>query len=157
MSKKKTILIADGLSFSRQVLKLLLRRDYEILEAADGDEALAVLAAKSRQVAAILLDDKLADDSGRDILSYLVHNGLKAKIPVLMLVSSLEPAVQAHAYVLGAVGIIEKPYHQGHILDLLAKHTARYVFPGAEASGESRARRVRSAMSGKAGIKGVVA
>lgn len=143
MGRKKTILIADGLSFGRQILKLLLREQYEILEAADGDEALALLAGRPGEIAAVLLDEQLPEDGLHEVMAYLSRNDLKAKVPVLALVSTNETAVHARAYAAGAVDVIERPYHQGRILDLLANHTARFVFPTEDSGAEARARRVR--------------
>ncbi len=39
----KKILIADDVSVSREILRSMFEADYEILEAADGEEALSLI------------------------------------------------------------------------------------------------------------------
>ena len=53
---KDVILVADDAAIDRRIVKLLLRKDYEVEEAADGLETVRRLEANGERYAAVLLD-----------------------------------------------------------------------------------------------------
>ena len=54
--ERKKLLIADDSEMNRAILANILDQDYEIIEAADGREAIAALQVYHREISALLLD-----------------------------------------------------------------------------------------------------
>lgn len=52
----KTLLIVDDLALNRRILNGVLCKDYNILEASGGEEALEILSREHELVSAVLLD-----------------------------------------------------------------------------------------------------
>jgi len=103
---KRRILIVEDEFVNREILKNLLRDDYEILEAEDGESALVEIENNSDTLSLVLLDFFLPKMSGLDVLNVIQakHN----HIPVIVLTSDKELEVQCLSY--GASDFISKPY-----------------------------------------------
>ena len=43
MEKKKTVLIADDADINREILKVVFKEQFRVLEAADGEQAIEIL------------------------------------------------------------------------------------------------------------------
>ena len=100
------ILVVDDDDSSRQVLELLLRSGgYEVLSAATGEEALAVMEREHFQV--IVLDLFLPDKSGIEILQYSRRRFHTTEVIVVTGYASAETAVSAMKE--GAFDYITKP------------------------------------------------
>ena len=56
MSKKDKILVVDDLKLNRSKLQDILSKEYDVLEAENGEEGLKLLAANKDQIVAVILD-----------------------------------------------------------------------------------------------------
>jgi CheY-like chemotaxis protein len=94
-----TILVADDQADLRRLLRLLLTRgtDWEILEAVDGDDALAVVAA--HEVSAVVLDQRMPSRSGLEVAGVLRERGFTG--PIVIFSAYLEPKFDGEAARLG--------------------------------------------------------
>ena len=90
MAEKKRVLVVDDETDARDFVKAVLEDDFEILMAANGDEALKVASAKSPDL--ILLDVQMPGQSGFDVFIALRKEEGLAKIPVIMLTGVREKA-----------------------------------------------------------------
>jgi two-component system alkaline phosphatase synthesis response regulator PhoP len=87
--KNVKILLVDDSRFLRRAAELALRKaGYEVITAADGDEALK--AAQDRVPSLILLDMMLPKLSGLEVLRALKQNAATKDIPVIILTSLSE-------------------------------------------------------------------
>ena len=85
--EKPVILIADDRASSRELLRTVLERaDYEVLEAEDGEQALAQ--ARSGHPDLILLDLQMPGLDGFGVLAELRADPQFKKLPVLALTAS---------------------------------------------------------------------
>jgi len=105
------VLVTDDEKNIRRTLKMVLDSEgYDVAEAQNIAEAEEVLRG-DRRVDAILLDVKLGEDSGIDLLERVKQRGgdFDADIPVLMISghASIDDAVAATRY--GAFDFLEKP------------------------------------------------
>jgi len=83
---------------------------YGFLEAANGQEALAVLAREHREVALVILDVNMPEMDGFECLARIKADpGLRA-IPVMMLTTEAERGKIIEAVKAGAVNYICKPF-----------------------------------------------
>lgn len=108
--KIETILVVEDEANVRKLVKVnLTSRGYQVLEAENGEEALALL--HNQTPAMMVLDIKLPDITGWEILNSIAKDpSLKADIPVLVMTASLGDAnIDLKPYP-SIVGIIMKPF-----------------------------------------------
>lgn len=109
-NKPPLILIVDNEPFVRMQLRLSLEQEgYQILEAEDGREALAVF--KQQQPDIILLDALMPGMDGFECCTQLqlLPNGQTT--PILMITGLDDQESVDHAFAVGAVDYITKPVH----------------------------------------------
>jgi two-component system response regulator AtoC len=119
MGVRPRIVLADDELNLRKVLGAILQRDgYEVLEARDGEEALA-LVAQNPGIAAVITDLRMPRLDGMGLLRRVVAE--HPDVPVVMITAhgSVDSAVEAVK--LGAFDYIEKPFEQLQIQQVVAK------------------------------------
>jgi signal transduction histidine kinase/CheY-like chemotaxis protein len=79
---QKILLIDDDPAYRYLMKQLLVNTPLSILEAANGQEGLAL--AQSEQPTAIVLDLEMPEMSGFDVLKQLRHNSVTSSIPVII-------------------------------------------------------------------------
>ena len=67
MQNKKKILIVDDIEINRVILSEIFKEDYEILEAADGRQALEMIG-DDQNISAVLLDLLMPEMNGLEVL-----------------------------------------------------------------------------------------
>lgn len=118
----KRILIADNDTVSREIVATVLRdAGYEVALAADGEQAVSLLA--SSQPALILADFALPELDGKAALSCLQH--VLPNIPVILFTAHTEIGAEREAKRVGAADYINKPMN----LDALLHRVAHALIP----------------------------
>ncbi|MCH7733674.1 MAG: response regulator [Chloroflexi bacterium] len=108
------ILIADDEAGVRQALVHLLEEEgHEVIEAADGEAALEMVAAHNPDV--MLLDNVMPKKDGFQVLEILRKNKASADLPVIMVSVRGAPRDRDAAVRLGVVDYISKPWTPGEI------------------------------------------
>jgi two-component system response regulator AtoC len=141
----KRILIADDEINIRRVLEAILRRDgYEVVTAANGEEALAGM---SRGIHTVITDLKMPGLDGMGLLRRLSVDF--PDVPVVMITAhgSVENAVGAVK--LGAFDYVEKPFDQEQIRQIVAKALRTHVLSRRDARPEETAARGRFRLVGE--------
>jgi two-component system, NtrC family, response regulator AtoC len=113
----KRVLIADDEINIRRVLEAILKRDgYDVVTAANGEEALARM---GRGIHTVITDLKMPGIDGMALLRRLAVD--HPDVPVVMITAhgSVENAVEAVK--LGAFDYVEKPFDQEQIRQIIAK------------------------------------
>jgi two-component system, NtrC family, response regulator AtoC len=116
-TEAKRLLIADDELNMRRVLEAILRRDgYDVVTAANGNEALANM---GRGINMVITDLKMPGLDGMGLLRRLSVD--YPDVPVVMITAhgSVENAVEAVK--LGAFDYLEKPFDQEQIHQIVAK------------------------------------
>ncbi len=108
MTQKPLVLIVDDEPFYREVLDNLLRDDYDIITAADGEQALK-LAQQSPQPDLVLLDIIMQDMDGYEVCRRLKDDPATHDIPVVFLTVKRDVDDEVRGFNLGAVDYITKP------------------------------------------------
>jgi len=115
--EREKILVADDEESIRLLVRSILGNDYEVIEAADGQEA--VEAAQSQRPALILMDILMPGKDGLQAC-YEVKTNLATKgIPVVILTGIQEELNRALTSDLGAAGYITKPFGPQDLLDMV--------------------------------------
>ncbi|MDZ4202279.1 MAG: EAL domain-containing protein [Gallionella sp.] len=107
-NSKAKILIVDDVSENLHVMMNILRDRYAVVAATSGEKALA-LAAHRPQPDLILLDIKMPDMDGYDVLNRLKADPATADIPVIFVTALSEAADEAKGLKMGAADYITKP------------------------------------------------
>ena len=114
----QTILIVDDSGFQRKFLqKALQDGGFQTLEAANGEEALAVAAAERPD--AILTDLIMPDMRGLALLEILRERG--SEIPIVVLTADIQEPVEAECLELGAARVLHKPIKPAALTDALTE------------------------------------
>lgn len=103
------LLIIDDLELNRRILKSLFAKEYEVLEAANGKEAIEVIEKHIQEIDVILLDLTLEDMTGFDILELGKQKGYFTTTPVVVITGSEQNNDQIRAFELGASDFIVTP------------------------------------------------
>ncbi len=104
------ILIVDDSEMNREILTDMLADEYEIFEAANGNEAITLLNEHSTEISLVLLDMVMPVMNGLEVLDIMNKNGWLSDLPVIM-ISSEDSAEAIHkAYELGVTEFIRRPF-----------------------------------------------
>ena len=111
MEKQFGILVVDDSKTSRAVLRGMFEKEYHILEACNGEEALRILR-EVRNISLVLLDINMPKMDGFELLSCIQKDKRLSKIPVIVNTQYGEEKNELRALQLGAIDFIAKPYNQ---------------------------------------------
>ncbi|WP_181995730.1 diguanylate cyclase [Clostridium sp. AM58-1XD] len=112
MKKKNKILIADDSEINRSMLADMLSEEYEILEAANGLEVIAQLNRYHSEISLLLLDIIMPEMDGFEVLASMNKSGLIDSVPVIIISAETSAIYIDHAYDLGAVEYISRPFEE---------------------------------------------
>ena len=110
---KKTILIVEDQEISRIQLKEIFAKDYNILEAEDGFEAMKILEKEkyTQRVYLVILDLIMPKMSGFEVLENMKNDLVFSEIPVIVVTSRNDVESEIEALNKGASDLIIKPYN----------------------------------------------
>lgn len=104
-----TLLIVDDIEINRAILTEIFKDEYNIIEAANGVQAVEVLNSGAR-ISAMLLDLLMPEMNGLEVLREMNKRGLIKSIPVFLITAANSNELLMEGYNLGAVDIISKPF-----------------------------------------------
>lgn len=104
-----TILIVDDMEINRAILAEGFKDEHEILEAADGEEALELIES-NEHIAAVLLDLIMPKMDGLEVLRRMNESKKIVHVPVFIITAENSEKILMDAYDLGAVDVISKPF-----------------------------------------------
>lgn len=109
-NNKSIILIVDDSEMNRMMLSDILKDDYEIWEASDGETAVSILGKHFQKIDLILLDIVMPGMDGFDVLSVMNKNQWIDSVPVIMISAEFQPGFVEKAFKMGVVDYIRRPY-----------------------------------------------
>ena len=68
---RPAVLIVDDMEVNRDILSFYFRKEYTVLEAADGEEAIDTIKKYTDRIALVFLDFYMPGKSGLDVLSFI--------------------------------------------------------------------------------------
>ncbi len=108
--KQQQILIVDDSEMNRQILVEMLKSDFRILEAADGEECISVLEQYGTGISLIMLDIVMPGLDGFGVLAYMNRKHWIDDIPVIMISSEESGSYIQRAYEMGVSDYISRPF-----------------------------------------------
>ncbi|MEG2670499.1 MAG: response regulator, partial [Oscillospiraceae bacterium] len=109
MSLDKTMLIVDDAQINRKILMKIFENDYSILEADNGAKALKIMEEYKQKLSVVLLDIRMPEMDGFEVLKKIQENSELKKIPLIAVTS--EESSEVDALTCGAWDFISKPIH----------------------------------------------
>ena len=148
MTRQGTLLVVDDNELNRDALSRHLRRQgYLVTVAADGHEALALIAAGPYDV--VLLDVEMPGMSGLEVLTRLRAAHSDTELPVIMVTARSQGPDIVEAFQLGANDYVTKPIDVPVALARIATHVSRkWAFEDLRVSEERYALAMRGANDG---------
>lgn len=111
-AKKSKILVVDDSELNRALLVDMLEDDFDIIEAENGEQAIAVLVEQETDISLMLLDIVMPAMDGFEVLAIMNKKGWIKTIPVIMISAETGSAYIDRAYDLGAVDYISRPFDE---------------------------------------------
>lgn len=103
-----TVLVVDDEARMRKLIKdFLSQKDYKVLEAVDGEEAIKVYEEKQKEINLILLDVMMPKLDGWSVLRQIRQF---SKVPIIMLTARGEEQDELFGFELGVDEYIAKPF-----------------------------------------------
>ena len=109
MSDKEKILIADDSAMNRAILTEMLGDGYELLEAENGRQAVAILQSAT-DIDLLLLDIMMPEMDGFEVLAMMNKYHWIDEVPVIMISAENASSYVERAYDLGATDYISRPF-----------------------------------------------
>lgn len=106
MQKLKILVVDDESRMRKLVRDFLIRQDYDVLEAGDGEEALDIFYA-TKDIALIILDVMMPKINGWEVCREVREN---SKVPIIMLTAKGEESDELQGFELGVDEYISKPF-----------------------------------------------
>jgi len=119
--KKYTILVVDDEPTNIAVLNAMLRNNYKVKAALNGEDAIKI-ASSHPQPDLILLDVVMEDIDGFEVCESLKANKNTRHIPVVFVTALIESKSDKRGIELGAIDFFSKPYSAPIILKRIENH-----------------------------------
>ena len=114
----KRILVVEDMELNRKVVRIVLKaKGYEVLEAVDADEALAILQAGLPDL--ILMDIALPGLSGEELTRQIKANSEWSHVPIIALTAAAMKWEQEQFRNAGCDDYISKPVDTHALVDLV--------------------------------------
>ena len=106
MEKLKVLVVDDESRMRKLVRDFLVKQDYEVVEAEDGEDALNKFY-EQKDIALIILDVMMPKINGWDVCREIREN---SKVPIIMLTAKGEESDELQGFSIGADEYISKPF-----------------------------------------------
>lgn len=110
VNAKQKILIADDSEMNRSILTDMLGEEFDIIEAADGVEAVEQIEKYDDEISLVLLDIVMPRMDGFGVLAKMNERQWIQDIPVIIISSENASAFVERGYELGATDYIQRPF-----------------------------------------------
>jgi two-component system chemotaxis response regulator CheY len=106
----KALVVDDSKTIRMIIRRILIELGYEVLEAANGVEALRVIKVEKTQVELVLADWNMPEMNGLDLLKGLRQDPELASLKVIMVTTETEIDQMESALAAGANEYVMKPF-----------------------------------------------
>ena len=110
IAEKQKILIVDDSEMNRSILSDMLGDEYEILEAENGKEGVAVLQKRAGEISLVLLDIVMPEMDGFGVLTMMNKYHWIEEVPVIMISAERGSSHVERAFEMGVTDFISRPF-----------------------------------------------
>lgn len=111
---KRKVLIVEDEQINQQILSFILEKEYEVVLANNGQEALDILHKQHKEISLVLLDLVMPIMDGFEVLKRIEEEPPLKRIPVIVLTS--DKSAEIESLKLGAQDFIVKPYDMPEVI-----------------------------------------
>jgi len=119
---KKILTVDDSLTIRMVIRRTLTQAGYEVLEAANGEEALKII--ENTELNLIISDFNMPVMDGLELMKR-VKTGAQYKLnrftPCVMLTAVMAESLKKQATEMGAMAYLVKPFRPEQVLEMVAK------------------------------------
>ncbi len=108
--KKDRILIVDDNEINRELLSEILKYEYDLEFAVDGEAAVLMLNKRKEEFSLVLLDIVMPKMDGFEVLEYMNNKGWIKNLPVVLISVEYSPLHIDKAFELGAFDFVSRPF-----------------------------------------------
>lgn len=123
---KQKILIVDDSEMNRAFLIDMLEKDFDIIEAENGVQAIQIINSGNIPPDLMLLDIVMPEMDGFEVLSAMNEYGIINEIPVIMISAENDSSCIERAYEMGVTDYISRPFNvavvRRRVMNTLALH-----------------------------------
>jgi len=119
-AEKPTVLIVDDQPINLKLAAEVLKKDYRILIADNGEKA--IRATRERKPDLILLDIMMPETSGLEVARILKDDPETKEIPIIFLTAKNQPEDTVEAFMAGGVDYLTKPFQKLELLQRIKTH-----------------------------------
>lgn len=119
---KQKILIVDDEEVNRSILDIMFQTEYEVIQASNGEEAIAQIE-KNKDIVIVLLDIVMPVLDGFGVLDYMQSKNLLGELPVILITSETIRDSEEKGYSYGVADVIHKPFY----VDIVERRTKNII------------------------------
>ena len=108
---KNTLLVVDDMVINRLLIRNIFENDYTVIEADNGQDALALIDELGDTLAVVLLDLVMPIMNGFEVLEQMRKSGRMETVPVIVITSENDDEQNLKIYELGISDLIHKPFN----------------------------------------------
>lgn len=109
-NSRKTILIVDDQELNRNILSMILKDQYHIIEAVNGKVAWDIMLQRGTEISLILLDIIMPVMDGMEFLRYIQNRNAFKSIPVVFVTTETYTETITDGFKMGVRDVIAKPF-----------------------------------------------
>lgn len=115
----RLILVVDDQEINRDILGEILKSNYQLIYASNGEEALEIIQEHREWLSLVLLDIFMPEMDGFQVMEQINTDKELSRIPIVVLTS--EKSAELRALELGAVDFITKPFDMAEVIQARVK------------------------------------
>lgn len=109
-SDKRYVLIVDDAPINREMLAMILKNEFNIIEAENGKQCIEKIKQYGNRISVVLLDLIMPEMDGFAVLEYMKVNALTEDIPVIVVTNDDSNISISKAYEIGIADYIRRPF-----------------------------------------------
>ena len=127
LNRKSKLLVVDDSPLNREILSSILKNEYDIVEAEDGEQAIEIITESGEDFSAVLLDLVMPGLSGFDVIDYLNANCPEDFLPIIAITGDESNESKLIAYEKGVSDYITRPFDAKVVYKRVSKTVKLYA------------------------------
>lgn len=110
------VLIIDDAELNREMLAEILKKEYSVLSASDGQTGIDLLAERESEICVVLLDLVMPGMDGFAVMKVMEQSGYLKHIPVLVISGETSVNIERECFDYGVTDFIRRPFDNELVL-----------------------------------------
>ncbi len=106
------ILVVDDLELNRELLQEMLEKEYDVMLAENGKQAIELIERAHEQLSVVLLDLIMPEVDGFTVLKWMREKDLIGRIPVMVISGETSSEAEKKCFDYGVSDFIQKPFNE---------------------------------------------